>query len=338
MKRGIALLGENTPASLADSLRCFERAIELRSTLPLEENSWYRYGLAAGWMNLGDALTRIGSRKNLARAVSSYDQAIVQVATLDLDENPLFRKRLALAWMNRGITLQQQETPGSLRNALASFGQAIVIARAGGLAEQKILACSLTNRSNALLEITQPVPTAARESTEEALRLIAQSENNDVMAAEIGLKARYVLVRAISFQLADRAAGAAPDELIGLATDAVEDGMKLARLWEARGERRFRALTTELFRFGARAYQMYQPHFLSEFLLEYLDPSHSSDAFFMDPQMHSTANDAIAGAISGLHRDGFIAFDSPRFDATLRKLRQLRRTRARLYQLQSVEA
>ena len=48
--------------------------------------------------------------------------------------------------------------------------------------------------------------------------------------------------------------------------------MKLARHWEARGEGRFHDLAGELFRFGARVYQMHQPHFLSEFLLENLDP------------------------------------------------------------------
>ena len=77
MKRGIALLNENTTASLTNSLRWFEGAIELRRTLPLDENSWYRYVLAAGWMNRGDALTRLGSTENLAEAVRSYDRALV---------------------------------------------------------------------------------------------------------------------------------------------------------------------------------------------------------------------------------------------------------------------
>ncbi|MEI9960210.1 MAG: hypothetical protein WDM76_03475 [Limisphaerales bacterium] len=60
MKRGIVLLNANMPASLAEAVQCFDRAIELRRTLPLHENLLFRYGLAAGWMNRGDALTRLG--------------------------------------------------------------------------------------------------------------------------------------------------------------------------------------------------------------------------------------------------------------------------------------
>ena len=39
MKRGIALLNENTKESLTASLHWFEGAIELRRSLPLQENA-----------------------------------------------------------------------------------------------------------------------------------------------------------------------------------------------------------------------------------------------------------------------------------------------------------
>lgn len=337
MKRGIALLNENTTASLTASLPWFEGAIELRSTLPLRENSWYRYVLAAGWMNRGDALTRLGSRENLAEAVRSYDHALVLLRTLELEGNPLFRKRLALAWMNRGITLQEQETPASSDAALASFDEAIACLRNPGALEdagnRPILACAVMNRGNALLRTTPPASARARESAEEALALISGAEEEDLLAAETGLKARHILCRAIASQLADRTATTVPEDLVATATDAVEDGMKLARHWEARGEPRFRDLAGELFRFGACAYQMHQSHFLTEFLLENLDPSESPDAFPADPKMYATAGVAIARAFAGIQRDGFQALNTPRFNRFLKTLRKLRVAEERLDEL-----
>jgi hypothetical protein len=340
MKRGIALLNENTRASLTSSLHWFEGAIELRRTLPLAENSWYRYVLAAGWMNRGDALMRLGSTENLAEAVRSYDQALALLRTLDLASNPLFRKRLALAWMNRGITLQEQETPVSLRGALVSFDEAITVLSdpvALELPEYRlILACALTNRGNALLRITPPAPDLVRESVDQALALIADAEGQELLAAETGLKARHVLCRAIASQLADCESKIPIDDLVAAATDAVDDGMRLARHLEARGERRFRDLAGELFRFGARAYQMHQSHFLTEFLLENLDPTQSHDAFPADAKMHTAAGEAIARAVAEIERDGFRSLNTPRFDRFLKSLSQLRVTQTRLDELRRV--
>jgi hypothetical protein len=337
MKRGIALLNENTTESLTFSLHWFEGAIELRRTLPLDENSWYRYVLAAGWMNRGDALTRLGSTENLAEAVHSYDQALALLRTLELESNSLFRRRLALAWMNRGITLQEQGTPVGLRAALASFDEAITVLTDPVALEcpeyRPILACALTNRGNALLHIAPSASDLARESVEQALALIADAEEQEILAAETGLKARHVLCRAIASQLADCESKIPPDDLFAAATDAVDGGMKLARHWEARGERRFRDLAGELFRFGARAYQMHQSHFLTEFLLENLDPSQSHDAFPADPKMHTAAGEAIARAVAEIQRDGFRLLNTPHFQRFLGTLRQLRITQTRLDEL-----
>jgi tetratricopeptide (TPR) repeat protein len=342
MKRGIVLLKENTTASLTASLRWFEGAIELRRTLPLGENPWYRYVLAAGWMNRGDALTRLGSAENLAEAVNSYDQALALLQTLELESNPLFRQRLAVAWMNRGITLQERGTSDGLRAALESFDEAIVVLRhplARECAEARpVLASVLANRGNALLRIEPPSAVAARESAEQAVALTAGDEERDLLAAETGLKARHILCRAVAVQLADRTGTIAAEDLVAAATDAVDDGMKLARHWEARGEYRFRDLARDLFRFGARAYQMHQSHFLTEFLLENLDPCHSDDAFPVDPGMHAAANEAIAGAFSKLQHDGFQSLNTPFFDRFVKTLRGLRITQSRLGELRRAAA
>jgi hypothetical protein len=121
-------------------------------------------------------------------------------------------------------------------------------------------------------------------------------------------------------------------ELVVGATDAVEEGLELARHWEARGEARFRPLLTDLFRFGVAVYQSHQPQFLSEFVVENLDPARSS--FAEDMEMHALAADRLALAARELPPDGFAAMDSPRFAQLIETLRTLRETKARLEKLQ----
>lgn len=337
MKRGIAFLNKNTAADLTGSLSCFERAIAWRRSLPLRETPWYRYLLAAGWMNRGDALTRLGTTENLTTAVRSYDQALALLQTLDPTSDPRFRKRLALAWMNRGVTLQAQGTASSVRDALGSFDEAIALFRDPAAVDdteaRSILACGLTNRGNALLVIEPAAPALARASVEEALALIASVEQQEFSAAETGLKARHILCRAIAHQLAAATTAMARENLVAAATDAADDAMKLARGWEARGERRFRNLADELFRFGVRAYQTHQPHFLTEFLLENLDPSHSTDSFPANPKMHQAAAEAIDSACAKIRRDMFGTLNTPQFDRSLQMLCQLRITQTRLGEL-----
>ncbi len=69
MHRGIDLLNENSGATLAQAVLCFDEAIALRLTLPLDENPFFRYGLSAGWINRGDALARLKNDHSLAQAV-----------------------------------------------------------------------------------------------------------------------------------------------------------------------------------------------------------------------------------------------------------------------------
>lgn len=278
MKRGIALLTKNTAEALRESLDCFDAAISLRRALPLRESAWYRYVLAAGWMNRGDALTRLHF---LDDAVDSYDEALVLLQTLDLGENPLFRKRLALAWMNRGVTRQKQESPA----ALISFENALAIA-----AEPSLRAASLTNLGNALLQFNSTDLPKTRDAFREALRLLADKELTDIDAAKTGLNARRGICRVIAFQLAD---AKTPDpDLVSDATDAAEEALRLIRHWQQRGEIRFRELALEMIHFGARAYQLYQPQFLTEFLTEML-PGHSRSVFGGDNQTRQ--NGALGG-------------------------------------------
>ncbi len=137
MHRGIDLLNENSASTLERALRCFDEAIALRQTLPVNENHHYRYGLSAGWINRGDALARLGGTELLAEAVKSYDEALVLLESLPLEENVLYPRRFAITWINRGMALQKQKGSGDMWEALECFREAVdVLVHPSALAEE----------------------------------------------------------------------------------------------------------------------------------------------------------------------------------------------------------
>ena len=332
--RGIALLTESTPASLREAIACFDEAIALRNQLPLAANPWFRYGLIAGWMNRGDALTRLGSREELRAALKAYDEALIQLRELPMHESPLFVQRLAIAWMNRGITLLTEGSAASVRDAAMNFAEAINAAR-NFLARnsdegRELLACALMNRGNALIRVEPPDANAACACVKEALKIISTTEPESVSTAEIGFKARHILCQAIAHLLTEKNLNQAQrDALLAEATDVVESGITLGRNWEVRGTQQFRAAVTDLFRFGCRVYQIYQPHFLTDFLLENME----NDSFAGDLQMHTSAVEALWHALVELQREGLKNFNSPNFNQAIDRLRELRVTEERLAEL-----
>ncbi|OAI56146.1 hypothetical protein AYO49_04790 [Verrucomicrobiaceae bacterium SCGC AG-212-N21] len=292
--RGLALLDDGSRAALTKALPCFERAIELRRDLPLDQNPKYMWGLSAAWMNAADVLTRLGEPTQLARAMESYDKAIALLQRMPLDEHPTFRARLALAWMNRGLAAAGQANAEGTQEARRCFAESIQQFQGHPPAhpeQRRILSCAHLNHGHALLNQQPPEPSLARENAFAALGLAAEFEKNEVLAAQIGLQARHLLCRAIAF-LVDL--GRVPEDWISETTDAVDDGMALARYWRLHGETALLSeIEAELFRYGALILRMCQPHFLSEFILECMDPERSPGAPAAEEAMHHIATDAI---------------------------------------------
>ena len=336
-RRGIALLNQDSPSDLKAAIDCFDRAISIRDSLPLEQYPGLRYGLAAGWLNRGDALTRLGSTAELNDAVRSFDEGVRHLNALPLDENPLYRQRLAVAWLNRGLAFQAQSTELSRAEALRCFDRCIGVLNDGNfnqVADRAVLlACAYMNRGNALLAFAEPDADAALIAARQALPLIAAVEEEHLVAAEAGFKARHVLCRAVALLARRDATAVQSPDWIAAATDAVDDGMKLARHWESRGVQQFRFLAAELFHFGARVYQACQPQFLSEFLLESLDPALSAGALADCFHMHAAACDALQRTLGELQRDGFKLVNTPHFAEWMEQLRQVRLTHERLAEL-----
>lgn len=336
--RGLALLESNSAASLRAAVTCFDAAITLRCQLPLAAHPWYRYGLIAGYLNRGDALTRLGTTEDLVAAIAAFDDGLRHLRELPMHESPLFVKRLAIAWLNRGIALSKQRLPGTLDAATESFSEAIAAAQnyfaLTPEAGRVLLASAWFNRANALIQFDPPRAEAARSAAHESLKLAAVSEEQDSGAAEIGFRARHVLCQALAHLLAEKAdaTNANRDGWWHEATDAVDSGMALARHWEAGGAEQFRDAATALFRFGCRVYQLHQPHFLTEFLLENLDPEHSPDALRTN-ELNANAAEALWRMLGDLQRDSFKAINTPKFAQMLEQLRELRVAEERLGEL-----
>lgn len=338
--RGLSLLESKATNDLREAVRCFDRAISLRAQLPLAANPWYRYGLIAGYLNRGDALTRLGSTDNLAAAVAAFDEGLRHLRELPMHESPLFVKRLTIAWLNRGIALSKQRLPGSLEAASESFSEAIAAAKhffsLTPNEGRSLLASAWFNHANTLIQFNPPQAEIARAAAHEALKVIAVIDSHDATAADIGFRSRHVLCQALAHLLAEKndVAQSARDVWWHEATDAVDSGMALARQWETRGTEQFRDAATALFRFGCRVYQLHQPHFLTEFLLENLDPEHSPDALRADTALHASAAEALWQRLAELHRNGFQKLSTPEFQKTLAQLREVRLTHERLHELQ----
>jgi hypothetical protein len=93
--------------------------------------------------------------------------------------------------------------------------------------------------------------------------------------------------------------GNAAITLASEATDAIEDGLAIARSFEERGDPQLRPLAERLFRLGAQLYANHQPQFLAEFVLETTaTPSLAADDAFL-----SIAAGAVSAALDRLQRD-----------------------------------
>ena len=262
MKRGIRLVTDAAPSdAIHEALGCFERALDMRSRLPVDRDPVLRYGLAACWLNRADALRRLGRPDQLATALHSYEQGIALLRDLPMADDPRFPRRLVIAYQNRGQILQTRGA-ASLSAAIAAFAEAMAVLEHPDSAaipdRAYLLAGVWMNVANArIAEDTDSSWMAAAAAALRALALVTDLEAGDADAAEVGLKARHVLCHTIARRLSQGTTEQAVNADVHQATDIVDEGLELVRRWERQGVARFRGTAYDLFRFGARVYATY---------------------------------------------------------------------------------
>lgn len=302
MKSGIALLEEGDPQKMPEAVRFFDEAIELRRQLPLAENPGFRYGLAAGWVNRGDALARMAGPENLAEAVRSYTAGIELLREVPADDEGLFVRRLAIAWINRGVALESQASEETQAEAIRSYREAIAVLTgsegkpAGNL--ELVLAGAWLNWGNAVLRSPGgPLAAEACDAAQRALSLLGEAESRDQIAAETGLKARHIQCQAMIVLIQGTApAETARLDLIGEITDAVENALQLVQLWEKKGVNGFAPLAPQFFHLGSMVYEREQPHFLADFVLDYLEPKRTGNPALPEPVWFAIAAESLGRA------------------------------------------
>jgi len=301
LHRGMELMETDQAEAVVEALGCFERALELRLRLPVDSAPPLRHALAACWLNRAEALMRLGGPEAIAAALQSFDAALALQRSLPLAGDPRFRRRLAIAHQNRGLALLAQDPPAAGEAVLALQEAAMVLEdeQAAEIPDRSFLLSAVwVNLANTLmLHTSDEAAVAARDASLRAIALVEQTEASELHSAEVGLKARHTLCRALVVCLSSPAA---TDETlrddIHAATDAADDALALARQWEQQGVDRFRGIAVDLFRFGARMYAFYQPQFVQEFVHDNLDPAKSSAAYVGAPEMQAVAAEALQQA------------------------------------------
>jgi hypothetical protein len=279
MKEGIRLLEESHGNAVA-ALRCFDRALELRRRLPTEAGA-DAYGLAACWLNRADALMHLGGARHDDLAREAYDEAIALLRTLPFGDDARFSKRLVIALQNRALAIVAHD-PLATTDAAQALSEAIAVLNEASNMEVRerdyLLAVVWLNLATVRAsEATTVSDIAAQDAARRTIALVGSREWEEAALAEAGLKARHVLCQTIARRLSSRAPGdTMMPEDVHDATDFADEGLSIVRHWEQLGVTRFRYLASDLFRFGARVYGRYQPHFLNEFVRENIDPQRSS--------------------------------------------------------------
>jgi len=337
MRDGQALESRPSPESLPEAVRLYEQAISLLRTLPLSETN-VRHQLALAAMNRGNALQRQNTPESIDRALQAYDEAIAFFRTLPLDEHPDARNSLGAAWMNRGHAYHLKADPAATVESVRSQEEAIAVLRTLPLDAHPSfrvnLAAAWMNQANALLAIDED--DRADAAGREAIALTTPLEQQQPALADIGLKARRARCEAIGRILYRSSRRGEPTEsLADEASDLVDDGLALARRWEADGFPHFRATATRLYAFGAQLYRLHLPDFLAEFLLEHLDPEQSRGAMSGSPDLYFIAADTLTQAKLDLESRHQIFLDTPETARLLDRLRTFREAETRLTSLRT---
>ena len=276
---------------------CFRQAITILEELPWKDHTRYRHHLAATWLNLGNLLARFGKpNRPERRTVEAFEMALQIMGDLP-QEDLAVGILLANTHASLGRAIMWSEEKSNLDLAVASFEEAIrIIANIKDKEDPRLIlemASAHANRANLLSRApaTKESIQETLSSGEYALKMAQSSEKANLMAAEISLSARRSICHAFGMLVGNQSPEV-QQEMHGNASDLLEDGLKLVKLWEDRNAVGLRKSAQHLFHLGCAFYCTQQPHFLPEFINENLDSEKP------DPVMLESAQRTVKEAIS----------------------------------------
>lgn len=326
MKRGIARMETGEVEGLHEALSCFDQALAIRLRLP-RNTTWAAYVLAASWMNRGDALTRLSGEENLALAVAAYDSALEALDGAPAEADPRYRRRHAIAWINRGIALERQPNADAWKEALHSIERGLRVIE-GVSDETQLAACAWMNHANILLRLESLDLAKVLASAGQAIDLVASSEQDDPISAEVGLKARHVFCQATARRISE-ADRETDEQFPSVALQRASSALQLIRRWEDRGDLRFTEFFAGFFEFGALLVQRRTPDAILGFVREHLRPSEPA-APIRDRSVYDRARDGLAKTWRDLQAEGFRAIHTETRERWIETLQSLRAVEAKL--------
>lgn len=243
------------------ALEKFEAAIALREAMDWRHDPLIAWGLAAGWLNRGDALYFSGGT---GESLASLDRAIAVMGTLTLAENPAYVDRLLLAWINRGTRAGEFGRNDLVGEAFDAAG-ALLETWGRETHEARRMLAAMFHSNRARWCLTRGETIAALDDARMAIAVLMPVAMEQPEVARIAIMARGVLCRALAALLEVPGGTGLSEDWIAEATDAAEDALALVKRHGFAGE-----LVTDLVRYGALIYRTCQPHFLGEFVCEWL--------------------------------------------------------------------
>lgn len=325
---GLALLSAHSPKDWKSSILSFDEAITIRTNTRTSDETT-GWGLSAGYLNKADALNKIGGEENLEEALNSLDLAIAILKDFNLETNQAFRSRLALAWMNKGNILGRLslDYPHDYRSeSLNAYQSAVEILRKGQVEEntesRRMLAVALCNCSRARAQLENDVDNEQIEvEARESLTLISEDELEDPEVAALMLTTRITLC----FSLGEKRA----DEI----TDIVEDALHQIHPHTFTYQDPNDELLGHLFWCGANTYLNHYPQFLSEYLLEFLDPDTGNNHFAFSRSCQEAAVRVLWQAIATCKSSGFGTGDA--IEKKLSRIGEWQECRERLAEIRN---
>ncbi len=333
---GLTCLLGHTAAHWEEAVGHFDVSIRLREADP-DQNEALLWGLSAAWLNRGDALGRLGGSEKLLEAIRCHETAATLLAGFDLRARPGYRTRLALCHLNIGaakteLTLRHALSEGEA--ALFHYRRAGEVLRPGaeaGIEESKrMLAVVLANTSRARLLVTPDAFADSEKEAREALIWIEGYDTEDWELLNLDLTARLALCVAQRSQ--DSHAASAPE-----ITDLVEEGLAHLRSHLSLGGRLelFETVAGQLFRCGAETYGEHLPRFLSDFLLDHLDPERGAGGLERSPSCHEAAVETLWRETGRLKHEGFSTLGTDEYERRAELESEWHRCRERLAEIRA---
>ncbi|NJM38366.1 MAG: hypothetical protein HC845_11190 [Akkermansiaceae bacterium] len=198
-----------------------------------------------------------------------------------LDRNPSYVNRLILAWINRATLSAEMQQPAEAEISFSNAAQ-LLISWGETTTPDRAFIASMFHTNRARFQLDQENPIAGWKDVHIAVNFLKNLPPSDAVT-EASIKARGILCRALAMLLDEPGGIQLEKDWIATATDLNEEALGMAR-----SSNDHSPWIADLVRYGAKIYRVCQPHFLGEYLKEWLAPGSplAENTFLIQEMQH----------------------------------------------------